>query len=50
MSGGITPPLLSFIYNMNTKLKELISGLHSDMSDAEFERKKHEIYEVLDTI
>lgn len=34
----------------NAKIRSLLNELHSDMSDAEFERKKHEIYEVLDTI
>lgn len=34
----------------NTKIRSLLNELHSDMSDAEFERKKEEIYEVLDTI
>ena len=34
----------------NTKMRSLLNELYSDMSDAEFERKKHEIYEVLDTI
>lgn len=34
----------------NTKIRSLLNELHSDMNDAEFERKKHEIYEVLDTI
>lgn len=34
----------------NSKIRSLLNDLHSDMSDAEFERKKEEIYEVLDTI
>ena len=32
------------------KIRTMLNELHSDMTDAEFERKKHEIYEVLDTI
>lgn len=35
---------------MNTKLKELINRLHSDLTDAEFERRKEEILEVVDAI
>lgn len=33
---------------MNANLKDLINGLHSDMSDAEFERAKLEILDCLD--
>ena len=32
------------------KIRTMLNELHSDMTDAEFERKKHEIYELLDTI
>ncbi len=32
------------------KIRAMLNELHSDMTDAEFERKKEEIYEVLDTI
>lgn len=32
------------------RIRAMLNELHSDMTDAEFERKKHEIYEVLDTI
>jgi len=32
------------------KIRTMLNELHSDMTDAEFERRKHEIYEVLDTI
>lgn len=32
------------------RIRAMLNELHSDMSDAEFERKKHEIYEILDTI
>lgn len=41
---------LKDLLRMCEKLKALIAELHSDMTDAEFERKKEEIYEVLDTI
>lgn len=32
------------------KIRTMLNELHSDMTDAEFERKKEEIYKVLDTI
>lgn len=35
---------------MENKIRKLLAELHSDMTDAEFERRKEEIYEVLDTI
>ena len=35
---------------MDNRIRAMLNELHSDMTDAEFERRKHEIYEVLDTI
>lgn len=32
------------------RIRAMLNELHSDMTDAEFERRKREIYEVLDTI
>lgn len=32
------------------RIRAMLNELHSDMTDAEFERKKEDIYEVLDTI
>ena len=35
---------------MGDKIRTMLDELHSDMTDAEFERKKSEIYEALDAI
>lgn len=35
---------------MDNRIRAMLNELHSDMTDAEFERRKRKIYEVLDTI
>jgi hypothetical protein len=35
---------------MRDRIFDLIAELHSDMTDAEFERRKNRIYEELDAI
>lgn len=33
---------------MDNKIRTMLNELHSDMTDAEFERRKEEIYEALE--